>query len=76
MPYCQGMNYIAGFFLLKCAEPRDAYRIFKWSMKKLFLPVFNDNFSGMRIKLYTIDRLLSIFHPDIYDHLKKEMIAP
>ena len=71
MPYCQGMNYIAGFFLLKCPKTLDAYRVFKYSMNKLFLPVFKDNFSGMRIKLYIIDRLLSIFHPDIYDHLKK-----
>jgi len=76
MPYCQGMNYIAGLLLLKSKTAGDAYCIFKWSMDKLFLPVFKDNFAGMRPKLYILDRLLSIFHPDIYDHLKKEMITP
>ena len=76
MPYCQGMNYIAGLLLLKSKTPSDAYRIFKSSMSSLFLPVFQNNFAGMRLKLYLLDRLLSIFHPDIYDHLKKEMIAP
>lgn len=30
----------------------------------------------MRLKLYLFDRLLSIFHPDLSDHFKREMISP
>lgn len=45
-------------------------------MEKLFLPVFNNNFEGMPLKLYQLDRLLAIFHPDLHEHLKREMITP
>ena len=76
MPYCQGMNYVAGFMLLKIPDPINAYCSFTTAMHQLFLPVFKDNFSGMRVKLYLMDRLLAIFHPDISDHLRREMITP
>ncbi len=76
MPYCQGMNYIAGLVMLKTESPAVAYSIYCGTIEKLFLPIFIDNFSGMALKLYLLDRLIAIFHPDLSEHLKREMISP
>ena len=76
MPYCQGMNYIAGLVLLKSKDVHDAYSVFTSVTERLFLPVFRNNFEGMPLKLYLLDRLLAIFHPDLHEHLRKEMITP
>jgi len=71
MPYCQGMNYIAGIVLLRTSSTPDALEIFEGVMKRLFMPVFIDNFAGMPLKLYILERLMAIFHPDLHDQLKK-----
>lgn len=76
MPYCQGMNYIAGIIMLRTNSVQDAFEVFEGVMSRLFLPVFIDNFAGMPLKLYLLERLLAIFHPDIYDQLRKEMLTP
>lgn len=54
MPYCQGMNYVAGLVLLKAEDDSSAYAFFCGVIDKLFLPVFIDNFSGMQLKLYIL----------------------
>lgn len=76
MPYCQGMNYVAGLILLKAEDDKTAYSFFCRVIDTLFLPVFVDNFSGMQLKLYLLERLMAIFHPDLSEHLKREMISP
>ena len=76
MPYCQGIHYIAGMVLLKTKEKNVAYSIFCQIIQKLLLPVLVKDFEGMPKKLYLIERVLAIFQPDVYDHLKKEMITP
>lgn len=76
LAYCQGMNYLAGYCLLKCGEEERAYAAFSWVMERYFWPVFADSFSKMRGQLYVFDRLLAIFHPDLSDHFRREMIAP
>ena len=75
MPYCQGMNYISGFLLLK-TKKEIAYKVFSQIINGLFLPTFIDSFSGMKLKLYTLERLIAIYHPDLHEHLKREMITP
>jgi hypothetical protein len=70
------MNYLAGYILLKTKMHPSAYAIFCTVMDKYFLEIFNNNFEGMKLKLYLFDRLLSIFHPDLSDHFKREMITP
>lgn len=54
MPYCQGMNYVAGLILLKAEDDIAAYSFFCQVIERLFLPVFIDNFSGMQLKLYLL----------------------
>lgn len=62
--------------MLKTENPAVAYSIYCSTIEKLFLPIFIDNFSGMALKLYLLDRLIAIFHPDLSEHLKREMISP
>jgi ecotropic viral integration site 5 protein len=52
MPYCQGMNYLAGYVLLKAKMDPSAYAIFCAVMEHHFLELFGNNFAGMRLKLY------------------------
>jgi hypothetical protein len=76
MPYCQGMNYLAGYVMLKAHMHPSAYAIFSYAMERHFVQIFTNNFAGMRLKLYLFERLLAIFHPDLSDHFKREMITP
>ena len=52
MAYCQGMNYLAGYVLLKAKMDPSAYSIFCSAMERHFVQIFANNFAGMRLKLY------------------------
>ena len=75
MQYCQGMNYLAGYILLKNNCHQSTYGIFCQVMKKYFVGIFVNCFNGMKKKMYVFDRLFSIFHPDLSDHFKRQMIT-
>lgn len=71
MQYCQGMNYLAGYILLKNNNHESSYGIFCEVMRNYFFGVFVNSFHGMKKKMYVFDRIFSIFHPDLSDHFKR-----
>lgn len=68
--YCQGMNYVMGFFLLSFENEEFAYRCFAQLLEKVQMPIFTDNFTHLQSNFYVLDRMLSVYIPDLYEHLK------
>ena len=73
--YCQGMNFIAGFLLMVLDDEETAFRaliqlVDRFSMAQLF----NSDLPMLKLFFYQLDRLVSIFEPDLHSHFKDEMI--
>jgi hypothetical protein len=68
--YCQGMNYVMGFFLLSFQNEEFAYRCFAQLLEKVQMPIFTDNFAHLQSNFYVLDRMLSVYIPDLWEHLK------
>lgn len=70
--YCQGMNYMAGFLYLslKCDESLAFGSmkeiIERYSMSELF----NEKLPMVKLMFYQLDRLISIYLPDLHNHFK------
>lgn len=74
--YCQGMGFIVGFFLIYLVED-EAFRLFytifqspQFNLRKIFLP----NFEEVKKILYTFDKLLLKFLPNLHQHFVEENI--
>jgi len=70
------MNFLAGFFYIYFRDEEKAFKallglINKFELNKLF------NMSLPRLKqfFYILDRLISIYLPDLYSHFKDESIT-
>lgn len=70
------MNYIAGYIYVKTRHEEDTYRIFEYLMEVRFKEIFANEFEVLKVKMYQFERLLSIFHPEISEHFKRQAISP
>ncbi|EAR94523.2 TBC domain protein (macronuclear) [Tetrahymena thermophila SB210] len=70
--YCQGMNYIAGFLYLIILNEAQTYKAFHTVMNTYFKQLLTDNFEQLKVVFYQLERLLSIFLPELADHLKQQ----
>jgi hypothetical protein len=61
-----------GYFLLTFGNEEFAYRCFARLLEKVQMPIFTDNFTHLQSSFYVLDRMLSVYIPDLYDHLKVE----
>ena len=73
--YCQGMNFIAGFLLMVLKDEQTAFKAMiqlldRFNMSRLF----NSDLPMLKLFFYQLDRLVSIFEPDLHSHFKDEMI--
>ncbi|KAL4511896.1 hypothetical protein ABPG72_012741 [Tetrahymena utriculariae] len=72
--YCQGMNYIAGFLYLIILDEASTYKAFHTVMNTYFKQLLTDNFEQLKVVFYQLERLLSIFLPELAEHLKQENV--
>ncbi|EGR34789.1 rab-like gtpase activating protein, putative [Ichthyophthirius multifiliis] len=72
--YCQGMNYIAGFLYLNILDEAETYKAFETVMNSYFSLLLTDNFEYLKVVFYQIERLLSIFLPELEQHLKQQNV--
>jgi hypothetical protein len=70
------MNYLAGYLYIKTMNEEATYRIFEYLMEVRFKEIFINEFEVLKVKMYQFERLLSIFHPEISDHFKRQSISP
>lgn len=59
------MNYIAGFLYLNILDEAETYKAFETVMNSYFSLLLTDNFEYLKVVFYQIERLLSIFLPEL-----------
>ena len=69
------MNFIAGFLLMVLHDEETAFKaliqlVDRFSMAQLF----NSDLPMLKLFFYQLDRLVSIFEPELHSHFKDEMI--
>ena len=74
--YCQGMNFLAGFFYFYFKDEEKAFKCMLGLIEKFNLTeLFNSNLPRLKLYFYVLDRLISIYLPDLHDHFKNEFIT-
>ena len=73
--YWQGMNFLAGFLLIYFNDEKTAFKalcglIEKFQMTELFI----DDLPLLKLFFYKLDRLVSMYLPDLYSHFKDECV--
>ena len=73
--YCQGMNFIAGFLLMVLRDEKTAFKAMIQLLERFKMArLFNSDLPMLKLFFYQLDRLVSIFEPDLHSHFKDEMI--
>ena len=73
--YCQGMNFIAGFLLMVLKDEETAFKAMIMLLQRFNMAqLFNSDLPMLKLFFYQLDRLVSIFEPDLHTHFKDEMI--
>jgi len=71
LDYCQGMNFIAGFLYITTKSEALAFTIMAEVIKRNDMAtLFNTETPVLKLDFYTLDRLISIFLPDLHSHFK------
>jgi len=64
------MNYVAGYLFLLFKDEQETFTMFHVVMNLYFKGLLSDKFEILKMKFYQIDRLISIFIPELSEHLK------
>ena len=70
------MNYVVGYFLIIFKNEELAYRCFAQLLEKHSMNIFLDNFSYLQGYFYILDRMISLYIPDLWEHFKEERVMP
>ena len=73
--YCQGMNFLAGFLLMFFQDEELAFKAFSGLIQKFEMTeLFKDDMPQLKLFFYKLDRLISMYLPDLYSHFKDEWV--
>lgn len=69
--YCQGMNYIAGYFLIltNYQEARSFY-YFKEFVDKYMTEIYAESFKKLQGYFYVLDNVIKNYLPDVFKNFK------
>lgn len=71
--YCQGMNFLAGFLLMFFKDEKLAFKAFSGLIDKFGMnELFKEDLPLLKLFFYKLDRLISMYLPDLYSHFKDE----
>lgn len=74
--YCQGMNFLAGFFYFYYRDEERAFKAMLGLIKKFDLTeLFNTTLPRLKLYFYILDRLISMHLPELHSHFKNEYIT-
>ena len=74
--YCQGMNFLAGFFYFYYKNEEKAFKAMLGLIQKFDLTeLFNTNLPRLKLYFYMLDRLIAIYLPDLHEHFKNEFVT-
>lgn len=71
--YCQGMNYVAGLFLINY-PPEIAFAMYVQFIESKMRPIFVQNFETLKRYFYVMDNLIDIFIPDLGSVFKAQKV--
>jgi len=72
--YCQGMNYIMGFFYLHERDAEMSFKSFVKLMERHMKTMFDKDFSQLKTNFFKLNRLVDVYLPDLSEHFKNEKI--
>ena len=73
--YCQGMNYIAGFFLILTNDEKKTFDIMSFLISKTnYGKSFQNEFEMIKKYYYVFERLIQIYLPDLHNVLRKNNV--
>lgn len=73
--YCQGMNFLAGFLFMFFKDESTTFRAFCGLFENLEMTeLFQNDLEKLKLFFYKMDRLVSMYLPDLYTHLKNECV--
>ena len=73
--YYQGMNFLAGFLLMFFKDEELAFKAFSGLIDKFGMhELFRDELPLLKMFFYKLDRLVSMYLPDLYSHFKDEWV--
>ncbi len=76
MEYCQGLNYVAGLLLMVFRDQEVAFRALITVVERFNLTdLFNPHLPRLKMHFYTMDRLIGVSDPDLYEHFKEEGVS-
>jgi hypothetical protein len=71
--YCQGMNFLAGFLLMFYKDEELTFKAFSGFIANFGMDeLFREGLPLLKLYFYKLDRLISMYLPDLYTHLKDE----
>ncbi|CAI2381472.1 unnamed protein product [Moneuplotes crassus] len=74
--YCQGMNFLAGFFYFYYKDEEKAFKAMLGLINKFDLTeLFNTTLPRLKLYFYVLDRLISMYLPELHEHFKNEYIT-
>ena len=68
--YCQGMNYIMGFFYLHEQDAEVSFKSFVKLMDRHMKVMFDKDFRQLKNYFFKLNRLVDIYLPDLAEHFK------
>ena len=73
--YCQGMNFLAGFFYFYYKDEERAFKAMLGLIQKFELTeLFNTTLPRLKLYFYILDRLISMYLPELHEHFRNEFI--
>ncbi len=74
--YSQGMNYIAEFLLLFSKNEEETFNIFNSLLESTdYSDLFVNELKRLNQYFYVFDRLINIYLPEVYIHLKNKQVS-
>ena len=69
--YCQGMNYIAGYFLILMNQNEEhAFYIFRQFINRYMIDIYEDSFRKLQGYFYVLDSVIKNYLPNVSKNFK------
>lgn len=73
--YWQGMNFLAGFLLMFFKDEAITFKAFSGLINKFGMnELFKEELPLLKMFFYKLDRLVSMYLPDLYSHFRDEWV--
>lgn len=72
--YCQGQNYLAGFFLKFIGNQEMAFKYYHQFLVKYMMNIFDRDFKSLQCYFYILDKLVKVHLPTLSAHFRNQKL--